>query len=441
MGHQLTALVILLGLGYTTHSDALYLCGTNVTLSSDNWGVESEIFNVSVNFENVTQKTVFNLVPAWDKLAVSEDTFEVMEDSDFEVNMTAQHFYLYKVKMSCLNEESEEESAYFEVPVSRTKIDNTVALIFQRIMTVSLAFAMLLMGCELKFEVVRSYLVRPLAPAAGMFCQYVCMPVMAYVLGYFFMGDDIFARYGLILIGCSPGGSFSNFWAAIWGGDLDLSVTMTFCSTVASFGFTTFWVWLFGKYVLSSDRPIELPYLELFIGLVSLVVPVFIGLLITYKRPEFSAKLVKLSRPFFMVLMFIVTTLGTYTNRFFFSVVSWYHLVAPACLGIGGYAVGILFASILCLKKEQVIALSLETAIQNAGIAIMILQSNLASPYGDMALLPVLGYLFTASGPLNIIMYALYRLFTFVRDKLGGDEDETLGLKQVMAHDNKAYSK
>lgn len=379
-------------------------------------------------------------MPEWDMLEVSDNSFEVVEDAEVDMNMTSHQFYLYKVKISCLNLKSEEEAANFEVPVSRTVTSNTVALVFQRIMTVSLAFAMLLMGCELKFEVVKSYLLRPLAPAAGMFCQYVCMPVLAYVIGYFFLSDNIYARYGLILVGCSPGGSFSNFWAAIWGGDLDLSVTVTFCSTIASFGFTTFWVWLFGRYVLNAEKPIDLPYLQLFISLVSLVVPVFIGLLITHKKPDISAKLVKLSRPFFMFMMVIVSTLGVYTNIFFFSVASWYHLVAPSCLGLGGYAIGILFSSILCLKKEQIIALSLETAIQNVGIAIMILQSNLPSPYGDMALLPVLGYIMTSTGPLNIVMYALYRLFLLLSDKIMGSKEENHEIKRVMSQDNKAYS-
>ena len=214
---------------------------------------------------------------------------------------------------------------------------------------------------------------------------------------------------------------------------------MTFCSTIASFGFTTFWVWLFGRYVLSADKPIDLPYLQLFVSLISLVVPVFIGLLITYKQPELSAKLVKLSRPFFIFMMLIVSTLGIYTNIFFFSVASWYHLVAPSVLGIAGYGIGILASSLLCLKKEQIIALSLETAIQNAGIAIMILQSNMASPYGDMCLLPVLGYIITSSGPLNIIMYSLYRLATFLREKTrGSKEDGEAG--KVMSYDNKAYN-
>ena len=198
---------------------------------------------------------------------------------------------------------------------------------------------------------------------------------------------------------------------------------MTFCSTVASFGFTTFWVWLFGKYVLDANKPIELPYLQLFVSLVTLVIPIFIGLFITHKWPEISTKLVKLSRPFFLLMMFIGGTLGVYTNIFFFYVTSWYHLVAPACLGIAGYGVGILVASMLCLKRKQIIALALETAIQNAGITIMILQSNLPSPYGDMALLPVIGYLITSAGPL-LLVYSLFRMIKLLKGLKFDNNDE-----------------
>ena len=102
-----------------------------------------------------------------------------------------------------------------QVPVGRTQTENLIAKIFQRGMSVFLAFAMLLMGCELKFDIVRAYLRRPLAPVAGMVCQYLLMPVMAYLIGLVLMPDNVWARYGLILIGSSPGGSFSNFWTGL----------------------------------------------------------------------------------------------------------------------------------------------------------------------------------------------------------------------------------
>lgn len=158
---------------------------------------------------------------------------------------------------------------------------------------------------------------------------------------------------------------------------------------------------------------------------------------ITYKRPNWSKKLVKLSRPFFILMMVVVSTLGIYINRFFFTVVSWYDLVAPACLGLSGYLIGILTSLILGLNRQQLIALSLETAIQNAGIAIMILQTNLPSPYGDMALLPVIGYLFTSSGLLNIVLLLLFKLFNLVKSaivKSGNKEEIPLKPKVNMSY-------
>lgn len=43
-------------------------------------------------------------------------------------------------------------------------------------------------------------------------------------------------RLGLFVLGCAPAGSSSNFWAIILDGDLDLSITMSFISTVAAIG-------------------------------------------------------------------------------------------------------------------------------------------------------------------------------------------------------------
>ena len=219
-----------------------------------------------------------------------------------------------------------------------------------------------------------------------------------------------------------------------------MSVTMTFCSTVASFATTTFWVWLFGRFVLNSEKNFSLPYLELFISLVSLVIPVFLGLLITWWRPSWSQQLVKLSRPLFTLMMIVVSTLGLYTNRFFFSVVSWYDLVAAACTGLSGYIVGIIISLILRLNRKQVIALSLETAIQNASIAIIILQTNLPSPYADMALMPVIGYIFTSSGLLNIVLYSFFRTFQYLRSCISPSTSENQKNIPMQDKNNQGFS-
>ena len=43
--------------------------------------------------------------------------------------------------------------------------------------------------------------------------------------------DDPLIRFGLFTMGCCPGGNYSNFFCKIFGGDLNLSVTMTTIST------------------------------------------------------------------------------------------------------------------------------------------------------------------------------------------------------------------
>ena len=61
------------------------------------------------------------------------------------------------------------------------------------------------------------------------------------------------------------------------GGDINLSVTMTFFSSVAAFAMTSLWIYVLGSPLVSEDVPI--PFLQLAIALVSFAVPVVLGVL------------------------------------------------------------------------------------------------------------------------------------------------------------------
>jgi sodium/bile acid cotransporter 3/5 len=41
---------------------------------------------------------------------------------------------------------------------------------------------------------------------------------------------------GLFVTGCSPGGGASNYWTLLLGGNANLSITMTFVSTIGALG-------------------------------------------------------------------------------------------------------------------------------------------------------------------------------------------------------------
>lgn len=41
---------------------------------------------------------------------------------------------------------------------------------------------------------------------------------------------------GLFVVGCAPGGGASNYWTILLEGNLPVSITMTFVSTLAALG-------------------------------------------------------------------------------------------------------------------------------------------------------------------------------------------------------------
>lgn len=62
------------------------------------------------------------------------------------------------------------------------------------------------------------------------------LPQTAYVLGLLLFPNDPALQLGLFFTGASPAGGASNTWTVILGGNIDLSITMSTTSTLASFG-------------------------------------------------------------------------------------------------------------------------------------------------------------------------------------------------------------
>ena len=65
--------------------------------------------------------------------------------------------------------------------------------------------------------------------------------------------------------------------------------------------------------------------------------------------------------------------------------------------------------------RAQIVAISLETAIQNGGIAFVVVNLTFDSPYLDMATIPILSMLFFATGPVMFLVYGGYLITRFDR--------------------------
>ena len=128
-------------------------------------------------------------------------------------------------------------------------------------------------------------------------------------------------------------------------GDVNLSCTMTFLSTLSSFAFTSLWVFLLGRPMIGKAIPI--PYANIAISLGSFTIPLILGVSFKHKWPKKAATLsAKVSRPFFFLVLLILPVAGTYHNLHFFYLCSWRHLVSGVALGFSGYILGATLAAL-----------------------------------------------------------------------------------------------
>ena len=58
----------------------------------------------------------------------------------------------------------------------------------------------------------------------------------------------------------------------------------------------------------------------------------------------------------------------------------------------------------------QIVAISLETAIQNGGLAFVVLSLTFPSPYSEVGLLPIISFFFCSTGPILFLVYAVYEM-------------------------------
>ena len=92
----------------------------------------------------------------------------------------------------------------------------------------------------------------------------------------------------------------------------------------------------------------------------------------------------------------------------------WTLVAAGLSVALSGLIFGGLAAALARLTRGQIVAVSLETAMQNGNIAFVLLKMSLPSPYADMAALPPIAQLLMTSGVL-FVLYLSHLLIVYCR--------------------------
>lgn len=216
--------------------------------------------------------------------------------------------------------ESEQSSEVLEVVVTRP--ERLLDTLFAVVVVLLLAILFINFGAAIDLKIMKQIFRRPIGPAIGTFCQLVLVPLIAYGLGLLLFPNDAGLALGLFLTGISPAGGASNIWTLLCGGNINLSISMTTISTLACFGTIPLWLFLLGRSIFERAN-LGVPYLQVTLVAISLLVPLAIGLLIQRFLPKLSKFLVKYMEKLSLLFLVIIVVLGIVTNSYMMPLFAW----------------------------------------------------------------------------------------------------------------------
>ena len=216
---------------------------------------------------------------------------------------------------------------------------------------------------------------RPRAVAAGLIGQIVVLPLLAFALAVVFRLDALFF-VGMLLIACCPGGSSSNIFSMLAGGDVALSVSLTALSSVITLFTIPLIMQMGAMYVENGAMVVHLPVGSLIVqNIVLMLVPIALGVACRKLFPGFSVKADRLlSRIAFPCLILLATiffiqhyrTIGEHFGQLGLCV---------AFLILGAMTCAVLLSKLLHLNLKEQRTIIIEVGMQNAAQAIAIASS------------------------------------------------------------------
>ena len=212
---------------------------------------------------------------------------------------------------------------------------------------------------------------RPYPVVAGLVGQIAVLPLLAWAICQVSGVSPLFV-IGIMLVACSPGGSSSNVFSMLAGGEVALSVSLTALSSVITL-FTVPAIMALTTQSVGTATAVHLPVGNLLVqNLVLMAVPIVLGLWLNMRREALAQRLHKvLKRLAFPCLVLLVTVFflqhrETIVNEF----ASLGAIMSLLILGAMGC--GVLLSYVMRLTGRERRTIVIEVGMQNAAQAITI---------------------------------------------------------------------
>ncbi len=273
------------------------------------------------------------------------------------------------------------------------------------LMNIAIAVVMYGVALELKIEDFKNAFIKPKALIVGLTSQFIFLPFITLL---FCMAIHPFitptVALGMVLIAACPGGNVSNYMTNLAKGNTGLSVSMTTISTMLTVVMTPMNFFLYGKLITrffnaqSAQQmvvPLEIELMQLFTTIfIILGLPVFLGLLSRHYVPRVVKKILPIYKKLSMLILIAIIGVAIFQNLKYFAQYATVIFILVAIHNTIAFVTGFSLATVFKLSRYDRRAISIETAIQNGGLALALLSNPKIFPPE----LPIGGIAFIAAG-------------------------------------------
>ncbi len=249
-------------------------------------------------------------------------------------------------------------------------------------LNVTIAFVMFGVALNIKLGEFKELFLKPKSVITGLISQFILLPAVTFLFILILQPTPTVAL-GMILVAACPGGNVSNFMTSLAKGNIALSVTLTALATMIAMVMTpanfAFWGDLYINFYEKSGatellRPIEIDFWQVVQTVFILLgIPVALGLFVARQFPRLTEKIKKPMKQisFIIFIIFVIVLLAANYSNFMRAI----HLVFFIVLIHNGLALatGFSFASIMRRPRVDRRSITIETGIQNSGLALVLM--------------------------------------------------------------------
>ena len=245
------------------------------------------------------------------------------------------------------------------------------------------------LGLTLRLKDFYQVITKPKAFIVALTGQIILLPLIAFGLGHLFRLPPVFF-IGLMLIACSPGGSSSNIFSKLAGGDVALSVTLTAMSSLI----TLLTIPILMGWVTAStgaEAGITLPVGNMLKqNLLLMLLPVLLGIALNRWWGKAAAKIDKvLSKAAFPALMLLVAVFFAQHYRTIFDNIGKVGSCVTALILLAA-GIAAALSRLFRISGSQRRTVVIEVGMQNAAQAIALATSPFVFDNQEMAIPAIL---------------------------------------------------